>query len=227
MHTPRGLTPSASALAAMLVLTSTFRPSAPLAQHPSAPPSSGDSALAALEWERAALDSTERSAVRRLDSLQAALRALDSVRALRDSLRAINARARLATARALRPTAWYAGALGAAVGVNARFGLNVDRGGYRDTYLSEDKITHFGAGNVLASTAIATGVRPRWAVALTCAGAAAFEWSQARHGGYFSNRDVVVGCAGATLAGLLGRRSPGRNATGAPLQGARRGAGGN
>jgi hypothetical protein len=50
-------------------------------------------------------------------------------------------------------------------------------------------------GALLSMSAIDAGVRPPWAIALTCAGAAGFEWSQ----GYASRKDLIAGCAGAAV----------------------------
>lgn len=129
-------------------------------------------------------------------------RALDSLQRESRRLRQLRERTEDAHRRALRPGRAYALAFGLAVGSNYAFRWDTDPGGYRDEYLSEDKLLHFSVAHLLAANAQKLGVR-RWAaVAITCAGGAAFEYTQARRGGFFSNRDAVVGCGGAALSAV-------------------------
>lgn len=75
-----------------------------------------------------------------------------------------------------------------------------DRGGYRDTYQTIDKVAHASTSAALTSFAIQGGVQPEAAWLLTIAGGAAFELTQTQGGGYYSARDVVANSVGATLA---------------------------
>ena len=75
-----------------------------------------------------------------------------------------------------------------------------DRGGYRDTYQTIDKVAHASTAAALTSFAIQGGVQPEAAWLLTIAGGAAFELTQTQGGGYYSGRDVVANSVGATLA---------------------------
>lgn len=139
-------------------------------------------------------------ACQQLDTLVSLERsACDSTIAARDSV------IRVLTAKVLteqptssvRPTLIYGTALAVAVEVNKQFHIDVDRGGYVDSWRTPDKQAHAAFGAVLSMTAMEMGVRPRNAVLLTCAGASAFEWSQ----GQVSGEDIVAGCGGA-LAGV-------------------------
>ena len=94
---------------------------------------------------------------------------------------------------AARANLTYLGLLTTADLSNAWLHFDQDHGGYVDTWNTQDKLAHAAMGALLAETAIDAGVRPPWAVALTCAGAAGFEWSQ----GYASRKDLIAGCAGA------------------------------
>lgn len=75
-----------------------------------------------------------------------------------------------------------------------------DRGGYRDTYQTIDKVAHASTAAALTSFAIQGGVQPEAAWLLTIAGGAAFELTQTQGGGYYSARDVVANGVGATMA---------------------------
>jgi hypothetical protein len=75
-----------------------------------------------------------------------------------------------------------------------------DRGGYRDTYQTIDKVAHASTAAALTSFAIQGGVQPEAAWLLTIAGGAAFELTQTQGGGYYSGRDVVANATGATVA---------------------------
>lgn len=104
--------------------------------------------------------------------------------------------------RALNPELAYVTGFAIAVGSNFALRWDRDPGGYRDTYLAEDKLLHFSVAHLLAANAQKIGVR-RWAaVAITCIGGAAFEYTQSLRGGYFSNRDVAVNCGGAALSAV-------------------------
>lgn len=110
----------------------------------------------------------------------------------------------------VRPTLTYALLFAGADYANRQFHFDADRGGYVDRWTSMDKLTHAAFGATLAITAVDMGVKPKWAIALTCAGAAGFEWSQ----GYSSGKDLISGCGGAvagvglrwTARHLVGRR---------------------
>jgi hypothetical protein len=78
----------------------------------------------------------------------------------------------------VRPTLTYALLFAGADYANRQFHFDVDRGGYVDSWRTMDKLAHFAFGSTLAITAVDMGVKPKWAIALTCAGAAGFEWSQ-------------------------------------------------
>ena len=97
--------------------------------------------------------------------------------------------------RMLAANAAYFGILATADLGNAWLHIDRDPGGYLDVWNTQDKLAHGAMGAVLSMAAIDAGVRPPWAVALTCAGAAGFEWSQ----GYASRKDLIAGCAGAAL----------------------------
>ena len=97
--------------------------------------------------------------------------------------------------RTLAADAAYFSLLATADLGNAWLHIDRDRGGYLDVWNTQDKLAHAAMGAVLSMSAIDAGVRPPWAVALTCAGAAGFEWSQ----GYASRKDLIAGCAGAAV----------------------------
>ena len=97
--------------------------------------------------------------------------------------------------RTLVPDAAYFTLLATADLGNAWLHVDRDPGGYMDTWNTQDKLAHGAMGALLSMSAIDAGVRPAWAVALTCAGAAGFEWSQ----GYASRKDLIAGCAGAAV----------------------------
>jgi len=97
--------------------------------------------------------------------------------------------------RTLAADAAYLSLLATADLGNAWLHIDRDRGGYIDVWNTQDKLAHAAMGAVLSMTAIDAGVRAPWAVALTCAGAAGFEWSQ----GYASRKDLIAGCAGAAI----------------------------
>jgi len=112
--------------------------------------------------------------------------------------------------RVLSAKAAYFGVLATADLGNAWLHIDRDPGGYLDVWNTQDKLAHGAMGAVLSMTAIEAGVRAPWAVAITCAGAAGFEWSQ----GYASRKDFIAGCAGAAVGAgihwgaekLVGRR---------------------
>jgi hypothetical protein len=96
----------------------------------------------------------------------------------------------------LGPTPVYAVSLVAGAGANALLHYDPDRGGYADSWGTEDKWTHFALGALLAQSSMEMGVPARWSVPLTCAGAIGYEASQ----GYMSWRDATASCGGAITA---------------------------
>jgi hypothetical protein len=171
-------------------------------------------AAAALEMQLAlpidAADSARREAARLGGEIATSIRRIELYAMQLDCLAAMEIHARRLSAFAMRPNAnpglragVYGLALGASVGANARFRIDTDAGGYRDTYWSQDKLFHFAAGYLLATQASMLRVPPRWSALLTCAGAAAFELSQR----YSSTRDAVASCGGAVLGVLSWTRS--------------------
>lgn len=96
----------------------------------------------------------------------------------------------------LGPTPVYALSLVAGAGANALLHYDPDRGGYVDSWGTEDKWTHFALGALLAQSSMEMGVPARWSVPLTCAGAVGYEASQ----GYMSWRDATASCGGAVMA---------------------------
>jgi hypothetical protein len=99
------------------------------------------------------------------------------------------------TGRVIRADAAYLGVLATADLGNAWLRIDRDPGGYSDVWNTQDKLAHAAMGALLAESAIEAGVRPPWAVALTCAGAVGFEFSQ----GYVSRKDIIAGCGGAAV----------------------------
>lgn len=95
----------------------------------------------------------------------------------------------------------YALYLGLAVTANAIWKIDRDVGGYEDRWTTYDKLAHFNVAHFLADQAMERRVSPRWAFALTCAAATAFEFSQ----GWPSWKDATVSCGGAAFA-VLNRR---------------------
>ena len=90
-----------------------------------------------------------------------------------------------------------------AVGVvaNAVTRFDRDRGGYVDTWGSQDKQLHAAVGFGLVSGATMARVRPWAAAAGVCLAAALYEPTQ----GFVSSRDIAAGCGGAVTAALWAR----------------------
>lgn len=158
--------------------------------------------LSALLATPAAAQQIDTSAIRAMDSattqveIARARKTLDSLSHEIDKLDSLDRRVRSELQRVFRARQWFGAALGAGVAANAIWKIDRDPGGYRDVWTTPDKRDHLNSGFFLSSAGMAMGVRPWWAAGLTCAAAVGFEFTQ----GYVSSKDIIAGCAGATVA---------------------------
>lgn len=75
-----------------------------------------------------------------------------------------------------------------------------DPGGYADSWGTMDKYAHLGLASALTFAGDAAGMKTWQAGALVCVAGVAFEYGQARGGGFVSRKDIGANCIGAALA---------------------------
>lgn len=97
--------------------------------------------------------------------------------------------------RQRRATVRYGAALGAGLLANSVYPFDRDPGGYKDQPFTRDKYDHLRVAMLLSQVAAWTDVPPKWNVALTCAAATGFEFTQ----GKVSYYDIGASCLGSVL----------------------------
>ena len=97
-----------------------------------------------------------------------------------------------------RATAVYAAGILLGAGINYVGRIDVDTGGYRDSWKTPDKFYHADVAYFLTTGALNQSVPPAWAFALTC-GVAGPAWEVSQRG-FISGKDIVADCVGSALA---------------------------
>jgi hypothetical protein len=98
-----------------------------------------------------------------------------------------------------RATVAFVGAAFAVIATNAMTSFDHDPGGYPDVLYPDKAAAHFGTALLVTQVAIAAGVRPITAAAITSLAGAGYELSQ----GYVNPHDVAADVLGAAAGALL------------------------